>query len=318
MSDDLLYLFTGNAEVFIQNRINRIISSYDKFNVGVIKIDFETEGLTRVLEEASTPPFLEELKIIVVRNPSVLADKDYDDPYFKSFINYLKKPAETTVLIFDAANIKINTNNPLYDAFRKYTMIIDYNSEQVEIVGWIKRTCQGHNIQIDDDAVNLFLDYINENQIRMINELDKLMDYCGNGGHITVDTIKLLVSKDLSKEIFKLITAIVAHDKDQINEIYSLLSSQTKDISNIIALVSSKMKELLTTAKLLKKGYSQSDIAKFYSITNGHAYYLVKDSSNFKVEDLEKFMIEIANLDYQIKTNSIDKNVGFELLLLKY
>ncbi len=318
MSDDLLYLFTGTQEIFIQNRINRIISSYDKYNVGITKLDLEDSNLSRLLELACTIPFLEDIKIIIVRNPSILESKEIKDPALDNFINYLKKPVETTVLIIDAVNVKINTTNPLYVALSKYAMIIDYSqTEEVEIKGWIKRTCSSRNIEIDDNAVDLFLEYINENQVRMINELDKLMDYVYDGGHITIDTIKLLVSKDLSKEIYKLISAIIARDQDQINEIYSLLASQTKDISNIINLVASKMKELLTTSKLLKKGYSQSDIAKFYSITNGRAYYMVKESSNFDVSALEKVMIEISNLDYLIKTNQIDRNIGFELFLFK-
>ena len=51
MVDENLYLFTGTAEIFIQNRISRIISSYDKQQISIIKYDMEQTSFSRVLEE---------------------------------------------------------------------------------------------------------------------------------------------------------------------------------------------------------------------------------------------------------------------------
>ena len=64
MTVENLYLFTGTAEIFIQNRISRIISSFDKQQITVIKYDMEQTSFTKVLEDACTFPFLEDLKII--------------------------------------------------------------------------------------------------------------------------------------------------------------------------------------------------------------------------------------------------------------
>jgi DNA polymerase-3 subunit delta len=318
MVDENLYLFTGTAEIFIQNRISRIISSYDKQQVTIIKYDMEQTSFSRVLEDACTIPFLEDLKIIILRNPTFLTTKGELANDAKNFIKYLKKPVDTSIIIINATNITPNPSNEIYKALKNYAMIIDYSdSEEIEIKGWITRTAAYRNIEIKDSAVNLFLEYINSDQVRMVNELDKIMNYVGEGGTIDDKVVKLLVTRDLSKEVFNLIKAIIAKDLIKTNKIYQTLALQTKDIQGVIAMISNSFKDLLTTAKLLKSGYSQHDISRFYNVSSSRAYYIVKDAKNFRIEDLEEYIIKMADLDYKIKSGKIDKNIGIELILLQ-
>ena len=318
MVDENLYLFTGTAEIFIQNRISRIISSYDKQQVSIIKYDMEQTSFSKVLEDACTLPFLEDLKIIILRNPTFLTTKGDLANDAKNFIKYLKNPVETSIIIINATNITPNPANEVYKALKNYAMIIDYSdSEEIEIKGWISRTCAARNIEIKDSAINLFLEYINSDQVRMVNELDKIMNYVNDGGIIDEQVVKLLVTKDLSKEIFNLIKAIISKDLIKTNKIYQTLAIQTKDIGGVIAMISNSFKDLLTTAKLLKAGYSQHDISRFYNVSSSRAYYIVKDAKNFRIEDLENYIIKMADLDYKIKSGKIDKNIGIELILLQ-
>ena len=318
MVDENLYLFTGTAEIFIQNRISRIISSYDKQQVTIIKYDMEQTSFSKVLEDACTIPFLEDLKIIILRNPTFLTTKGELANDAKNFIKYLKKPVDTSIIIINATNITPNPSNEIYKALKNYAMIIDYSdSEEIEIKGWITRTAASRNIEIKDSAVNLFLEYINSDQVRMVNELDKIMNYVGEGGTIDDKVVKLLVTRDLSKEVFNLIKAIIAKDLIKTNKIYQTLALQTKDIQGVIAMISNSFKDLLTTAKLLKSGYSQHDISRFYNVSSSRAYYIVKDAKNFRIEDLEEYIIKMADLDYKIKSGKIDKNIGIELILLQ-
>ncbi len=313
-----LYLFTGTAEIFIQNRISRIISSFDKKQVAVIKYDMESTSLIKVLEDACTPPLLEDIKIIILKNPIFLSNKVDNTPDVKAFIKYLKNPSDFTILIINATNFNIANNNEIYKTLKLTCEIIDYSdSEEIEIKGWIKRTCATSNVDITDSAIDLFLEYINLDQVRMVNELEKMIDYSLESHLIDENVVKLLVTKDLSKEIFNLIKAIINQDVSKANQIYQILASQTKDVSGIISMISNSLKDLLTTSKLLGAGYGQHDIARFYNVTPGRAYYLINDAKNFKTAVLEQYVNKMADLDYKIKSGQIDKNIGMELLLLQ-
>lgn len=317
--EDLIYLFTGTSEIFIKNRMNRIIQSFNKLDTTTIKYDMEVTSLSHVLEDAITVPFLEDLKIIILKNPKFLTKTNTTSKEdTKAFIRYLKNPVDTTILMIDATNTIIAQSNEIYKMLRNVAKIIDYpEPEEIELKGWIVRSFDSNSIDIKDDALNLLLEYIGDDQPRLATEIEKLTSYIRKGGTIRQSDIRLLVSKDVSNEVYHLIKAIIQKDLDQTYAIYSNLITHTKDALTIIALISNKFKELISTYKLLKYGYSQSDIAKFYNVTTGKAYYLVQEAKAFKLSDLEYYIEKLSELDYQIKSGKIDKNIGLELLLLK-
>lgn len=317
--EDLIYLFTGTSEIFIKNRMNRIIQSFNKYEYTIIKYDMETTSLSTVLSDAITVPFLEELKIIILKNPKFLtksATSTKDE--IKAMLKYLKNPCDSTLLIIDATNTVINQSNEIYKMLKNVARIIDYpDPEEIELKGWIVRSFDANGIDIKDDALTLLLEYIGDDQARLSQEIDKLSSYVGKGGTIRKEDIKMLVPKNINNEIYLLIKAIINHDLALTNQIYDNLITHTKDSLTIFSLISNKFKELLSTYRLLKYGYSQSDIAKFYNVSTGKAYYIVQEARAFKLSDLEFYIDKLAELDYQIKSGKLDKTIGLELLLLK-
>ena len=317
--EDLIYLFTGTSEIFIKNRMNRIIQSFNKYEYTIIKYDMETTSLSTVLSDAITVPFLEELKIIILKNPKFLtksATSTKDE--IKAMLKYLKNPCDSTLLIIDATNTVINQSNEIYKMLKNVARIIDYpDPEEIELKGWIVRSFDANGIDIKDDALTLLLEYIGDDQARLSQEIDKLSSYVGKGGTFRKEDIKLLVPKNINNEIYLLIKAIINHDLALTNQIYDNLITHTKDSLTIFSLISNKFKELLSTYRLLKYGYSQSDIAKFYNVSTGKAYYIVQEARAFKLSDLEFYIDKLAELDYQIKSGKLDKTIGLELLLLK-
>lgn len=317
--DDLIYLFTGTSKVFIKNRIKRILQSYNKQEYTVIKYDMETTSLTTVINDAITFPLLEDLKVIILRNPTFLTKNKEDIPQdVKAFIKYLKNPSETTVLMIDAANIKINQSNEIYKVLKNVALIINYDeSQEIELKGWVIRSFASNGIEIKEEALNTFMNYLNNNQIRMEQEIDKLSTYVGKGGTVSADDVKNVVTKDLSNEVFNLIKAIVDHNHIAVSIIYQQLIANTKDVMGIISMINNSFIEMLTINKLLKVGHSQNDIAKFFNVSPGRAFYMVKNAKSFKIYDLENYIKKMADLDYKIKSGQIDRSIGLDLLIVQ-
>ena len=317
--DDLLYLFTGTSEVFIKNRINRIIQSYHKMQYTVIRYDMENTPLSTVLNDAITVPLLEDLKVIILKNPTFLGkSKEENTKEYKDFIKYLKNPCEYTVLMIDANNFKISQTNEIFKVLKNQALIINYDdTQEIELKGWVIRNFATNNIEIREEALNLFMEYLNNNQVRMEQEIEKLIAYVGKGGIVTTKDIRNVVPKDLSNEIFNLIKAIVDHNHVQISRIYKELTSNTKDVMGILGMISSTFVDMITITKLMKMGHNQNDIAKFFNVTPGRAYYMIKNAKSFKLNDLESYVEKLATLDYKIKSGQIDKNIGLDLLIIQ-
>lgn len=145
----------------------------------------------------------------------------------------------------------IHQTNEIYKTLRNVARIIDYpEPEEIEIKGWIVRSFDSNNIDIKDDALNLLMEYIGDDQSRLSQEINKLTSYIGRGGTIYKKDIKLLVPKNVNNEIYHLIKAIINHDLNENLQIYNNLSNNTKDPLMIISLISNKFKELLSTLRL--------------------------------------------------------------------
>lgn len=317
MDIDNLYLFTGSEEPVIKTKINRLVDELKKTSSEVIKYDLEIINLRKVISDAITIPFLTEQKILILRNPKMLASTVLS-PDVKEFISYLKKSNPTTIIIIDATGIDIKNDNPLYQVLMKQAVINDVKKlEDIELGGIIIRKLSINGVSIKDDALRLLLTYLNHNLVRTEQEIDKLSSYAGNGGTITIDDIKLLINKDLDDDIFSLARAVMTKNRQKVLEIYHELSLQTNDTLGLLGMLSKTFTELLIASKLLLCGYSNQDIATICNINKGRAYYLVQDAKNFNDTELSTYIKALADLDYKIKTGIINKYVGLELLLLK-
>ncbi|MBQ8293397.1 MAG: DNA polymerase III subunit delta [Bacilli bacterium] len=318
MAIEEIYLFTGTEEVRNRTKMDRILSSMDEAKTSVTRYDADFISIGEIIEDALTIPFLSEKKVIIVKNPRFLTKETSPMKHdTTTFVKYLKNPSDTTVLMIDAVGMVLDNDNEAVKACKKYAYIVDTQElETVEYKAWVKRLFVLGGIDIRDDALNLLIEYVKKDSVRMEQEVNKLISYVGSNSKVTESDVKELVIPNIDDAVFLLIRAIVAKDKKAVLKIYNSLANNTQDIMGVIAMVSSTFVDLYKTAKLLKEGYKQGEIASLFKISNGRAYYLVNDAKNFSIDALEEYILKLSNLDYQIKSGQIDKNLGIELLLL--
>ena len=312
-----VYLFTGNEQVIKKNKIERILENVDPKETDIIKYDLETISIQEVITDCMTIPFLKQSKVIIVKNPLFLASVKTSIKHdVKLLIKYLQNPNTTTVLMIDAVGINIDKNSEVYKNLQKYAYIIDVKElDIIECKAWVKRSFAVEGVSIGDEALNLLIEYLNGDLLRMEQEIKKLSALRCND-RITEQDIKNLVARNYEDDIYTLIKAITQKDRVMIAQIYQRISESVTDVMSIMGLISKSFTDLYTTLKFLQAGYSQNDIANVFGIKPGRAYYLMKDAKQFKLETLESYVNEIAELDYKIKNGLIDKNLGLEMFLL--
>ncbi len=312
-----VYLFTGNEQVIKKSKIDRILENLDSKETDIIKYDLDTISIQEVITDCMTIPFLKQTKVVIVKNPHFLTSiKTPIKHDIKVLIKYLQNPSDTTILMIDAVGINIDKNSELYKNLQKYAYIIDVKElDTIECKAWVKRSLALAGSSIQDEALNLLIEYLNGDLLRMEQEIQKLASLRCND-RVTEEDIKNLVSKNYEEDIFNLIKAVTNKDRQLIFEIYSNIKESVTDVMSLMGLISKSFTDLYTTLKLLEAGYSQNDIANIFNIKPGRAYYLMKDAKNFKLETLEQYVNEIAELDYKIKNGLIDKEFGLEMFLL--
>ena len=318
MALEEVYLFTGTEEVRNRTKMERILQNVDQSKTSITRYDADFISIQDIIEDAITIPFLSDKKVIIVKNPRFLTKESSPmkhDP--TTFIKYLKDPVDTTVLMIDAVGCVLDKDSEAVKACKKYAYIVDTQElEPVEYSAWVKRSFVLQNVDIEDDALNLLVEYVGSDSLRMEQEVNKLISYVGQEGIVNTLDVKKLVVPTLDDAVMLLVNAIINKDKKMAMKIYSTLSNNTQDVMGIISLLSNAFINLFKVATLSKDGFKQGEIASILGISNGHAYHLMNDIKKYNFETLEENVLKLSKLDYQIKTGQISKELGFEFLLL--
>jgi DNA polymerase-3 subunit delta len=312
-----IYLYLGEETLIIKNKIDRLIkeSSAGEFNIS--NYDYEEVSILEAINDALTPPFMSDIKVVILKNPKFLtSEKSLNDLESKKFLEYISQPMDSTVFIINAANLKLDERKEVVKKLRKEAVVNESKElTEIEVTGWIKRQCVNNTVSIKDDAVRTFVRLVGRNLMNAKNELDKLVNYVGPNGVITTEIVNKIVVKEIQNDAFALTNAILEQNKNKIISIYSDLVSLGNDVNYLFSLVSKSMREALLVNLMLKAGLKQADIALKMKVSPGRAYYLVKNAKSLDYEIIRDYVKELGELDYKIKSGQIEIKNGFEFFL---
>ena len=215
--------------------------------------------------------------------------------------------------------MKIDENNEIFKKLKQKADISETKElSQIEMKGWLKRKFALNDKEISDDAVTIFFERIGWNLLTANNEFEKLSNYVGSRDEVTIRDVEKVVIKELETDVFKLTNALQEGNKGEIILLYQDLVKSGNDPVKLLGLVSKTIKDTYNVCLMLENGYKQIDIANTLGVSTGRAYYIIKSARSFKIENLEKLLLKLHDLDYRIKTGKVDKNTGFEMFLFGY
>lgn len=311
--DSLVYLYYGASEYILRKEINKLLAKIkvDEFNV--VKYDLLESDFNDVIEELQTISFFSGQRVVLVS--SILELYKLDEYDQQRFISYLENPNPDTVLIMYSSQIN-ESEEPITRALNLYAKMVKLQEiNKKELPNIIKKSFHEEDYQINDQAVNELIERTNGDYQAIEQEITKLKLYAYDQKNITVSAIRLLVSKNLDDNIYELSSAIINKDRTKAIQIYyDLLVSNVQPVT-IVGYLSTRVRELIHTSLLLSRNYSQDMIAKHFQISDARAYYMVSNAKEVGVEKLERYLEQLADLDFDIKSGNIDPRLGVELFL---
>ena len=312
-----VYLFCGTEELIIKNKIDKVINTHQGCDFNMITYDMEEVNVGEAIRDAITMPFMSENKIIILRNPTFLSTQKGDISHqIQDFLDYLDHPLETTVLIIDATNIKLDERKEVVKRLLKVATVSETKElTPIEEEGWLKRQFALEGIEIRDEVVKLFFTRMGRNLLNAKNEVSKLVNYVNGRKIVTAKDVTEVVTKELEQEVYTLSNAILGKDKDNIITTYQELIKSGKDTMQLVSMVARSMMDNLVVSQLLAAGYNQGDVANTLGVSSGRAYYMVKNAKVFHVDLIRDHIQKLATLDYKIKTGQIEAMTGLELFL---
>lgn len=312
-----IYSFVGKDENYNLEEINSLIEKLNITDAAIIKMDLEEIPFEKFLEELSTASFFVQNKIIIARHPSFLYKASNLDSYsIKRFLNYLNRPDESTFLFLSIPSIEdIDVN--FKSAIINNTII--KNSEMVDVSSFFEYTKNiftknGYNI-FDADIKELVSRSLDDYYL-LNNNISKLMIYKYDSKNINLNDINALITRPLDDNVFSLVEAVISHNKVRSYEIYQDLINNNVDDSLILGSLIFKFREMAITKRLVLDKQSKASIAEILNIKEGRAYYMMKDVANFDIDEIEKKLNTLIDMDYKAKIGKIDLSNSLLAFLL--
>ena len=306
----MVYLLFGTKDYSINNEIKKICKNIDEMNIS--RYDLNNDLTSLVIEDAKTISLFGDKKIVIADNANMFTASTSKDS--EIIEDYLKNINEYTDLIFIVHSDKIDARKKITKAIKEKGKIIEFNDD-LDAVSLIRRLFKDYNIEYSD--IKLLIDRVGNNPLIITNEIHKIKIYKGNDKNITSEDILNLTNKIIEIDVFKLIDYIVRKDKENALELYNEMLKVNEEPIKIIVILANQFRIMYQSKELLKKGYSEKDIASILKIHPYRVKLAIQNSRNYTSQMLLKYLNDLADIDIGIKTGTINKDLALELFILK-
>jgi len=318
-----IYLLQGTekflADQFLEQLVNQLGLIDDEMNK--IVFDMESTPLSEGIEEATSAPFFGEYRLVMLDHPYFLTgDKRTGMPehHLEELLAYLKNPLESTILVMIAGYPKLDERKKVVKELKKTATLIDVSPmEEKQVREYVAHYIAGEGYDISPEAYRLLLERTNMDLSQLMAELDKLFLTGMPTKKITRYMVESLVPKTLEQNIFDMTSYVLKKDTKEALNLYHDLVRQGEETIKINSILISQVRLLLHVQLLGKRGYPQKNMAQLLKVHPYRIKLAIQQAKHFQFASLASVLDELIENDYGMKTGMMDKELLFELFLLK-
>lgn len=313
------YLIYGEDKYLIKNNIKKIIKENNIDENSIIKYNMEENTIETLINELDTYDMFQNKKLVISDNSIFLSSELKKSNIYDTdlLIKYLNNANPNSILII-TLNGNIDERKKISKEIKKLCNVINCNKlNNYELSNYVKDKLNRLGYKINNSDVDLFIKLVGDNLMNINNELSKLIFYKLDDKFITTEDINKVASKNIHNNIFDLVDCVVSKNKNKIFEVYEDLMEYTEEEpTKIIVMLSNQFRLILQCKLLSEDGLKENEIAKKLSVHPYRVKLALQKSKTLSYDSLEKYLLDLANLDIDIKSGKTNKNIGLELFFL--
>ena len=304
------YIIESTDYIVINTRIKDILNKNKLTSDMIIKYDLLETPISVAIEDLDTYNFLSSNKVVVCDNAYFLTSSKPKGAVAhneEELERYLNNPSSDNILILICDKL---------DTRKKLVKLVDKDfilGGEVSIEDLIKERLDG--FKMDFKTIRYLIDYCDNDNERILNELEKLKCLKLEEKIITVEDIDEAVIKFNSDNVFDLIDAIVSKNKKKAYLLTQELINKGEDINKIIVMVSDQFRLMYHVKCFLKEGHSKEEIASILKIHPYRVKLAIEKGYNYSSKVLLTNLEYFFDLDYMIKSGNNNPKLCFELFL---
>lgn len=308
------YLIYGLDSYLIKNNIDKIKAKFSPISIS--KYNLLDTSISSVLDDAQTMSLFDDAKLIICDDSYIFTSstKKEIDHNISLLEEYLKNPNEDCTIIFTVNYEKLDERKKIVKLIKEHGKIIECNKID-DIAKCVKNMFDDY--KIDNKTINLLIDRVGSNLEILNSEIEKIKIYLDDNKTVNDEDIINLTNKNVDDNIFSLIENIVSDNKSEALESLNEMLKQNEEPIKIIIMLANQFRIIYQTKELYKQGYTEANIASILKIHPYRIKLALSKGRNFKSEELLKYLEELHELDYKIKTGEILKDSALELFILE-
>ena len=310
---DCVYVIYSSSYRLLEDALRKVIkdNSYTIYNL-------DDESLEDVLNDASYFTLFDDKKYMVVKNVTCFSANKRGTDLGKSdeyLLNYLNEPNDNTVLIL-VLKEKMNGTKKISKLVKeRYNYIEITNPNQKETRDIINTFLKKNKIKLDYDEVTYIINSLDNNYDLIINELEKLLLY--DKKEISFKDLTNIISSNVLDNNFKFIEHIMNKDIKKVFKYYDDFLLNKNSPIMLMSMLANEYRNIYLVKKMMMNN-NKNDIMKKLDIRFSFQLdKLINYSYSYKEIDLENKLLELCDLDYEIKQGNITDKLALELFLLK-
>ncbi|CAN5595108.1 DNA polymerase III subunit delta [soil metagenome] len=290
-------------------------SSLREFNETVFSLN--NDNLQFALAAAEQLPMISSHRVIKITDVKISANSNKDNLKEENedlLISYLKRPAETSVVLFVADEL---------DKRRKLAKLLIENSVAVEfsqlnnfeLLKWANDELRKAGVSADQKTLEYLFSLTGSNISRLTNELEKLSTSVLPDKIITIELIDSLVpnSKELSN--FDLTDSLIARNKSNTFRILKKILDDGAEPLMLLGLIANNFRRISLAKELMANGAEKREVFRLIKMPpDKHDNFLVT-ARRIERDKLSKIMKRISETDLAIKTSKATPKMQIEMLV---
>ncbi len=323
---DSVYLLYGEESYLLENALKKIRTTFGEVVKGINDITIDDTNVGELIADIETPAFGFEKKLIIVRNTELFKRevKKKGAKFVEireKIVDYVKEHADTiqemVVLVFVEQSVD---KGKLLSALESIgATICNFERQKPnQIIARLKAICKAYQVNAEEDTLRYLLECVGSNLQDLINEIRKQIEYVGENGSVTKETIDKLTIKQMESVIFDLTDNLGKKQIAASLEVLNNLLYAKEPIQKILITLYNHFKKIYIV-KLAEK-YNRN-LAEVLNLKPNQMFLMTKyktQANYFKEEEIRRILEELIDLDRKSKIGLVDINVGLETILCGY
>ncbi len=307
----IIFLY-GQDSYRSKEKLDEIVNHYKetrKSGLNLIQLDASKTDFSDFHNNFKISSMFAETKLVILKN--VFSNKAFQEDFLSEIKNLESLKDVIVIYETEAVDQRLKIFKALIKECKSQEFkLLDNKGAKI----WAIRELEKCKIKINNDSLDILINYVGNDLWRLSNEIKKLTDF-KNGLIIKKEDVELLVKPKIEIDIFKTIDSLAEKNKKQAMGFLNKHLNSGDNPLYILSMIAYQFRNLLVVKELSEKGMMYASIIK----KSGLHPFVVKKTyfqcRQFSFLELKEIYYKIFKIDSDIKIGKIEAEAALDLLI---